>query len=150
MIYSLKVTWDDGEQAVELGEKEEEHYIITNAKVMIDTIDNKTLNKSKAINAKIEICGKMEKDIRGKLNEFFDWARDLNSASTSYRKVTLKVREDPETVFRVYEFENVFVVDYVEEYLNSEEGDQGDKGGIFTLKMTQKENNLKTINVLEN
>ena len=63
MIYSLKVTWDDGEQAVELGEKEEEHYIITNAKVMIDTIDNKTLNKSKAINAKIEIAPELTRQL---------------------------------------------------------------------------------------
>ena len=148
MICSLKVTWDDGDQFVELGEDESEHNIITNAKVMLDTIDNHTLTKSKAINAKIEITGKMQKEIRGKLKEFFDWARDLNSGSTSYRNVTLKFREDSATVVRVYEFENVFVLDYFEDYQVN--GDNGDMNGTFTLKMTQKENNLKTINVLEN
>lgn len=152
MNYVLKIEWDDGEQSIEIGESKEEQAVITDAEVMLDTIDDNTRNKSKAmlarVNVKGQIVGKKIRDLREKLIDIFNWAKDL-SVDTTYRKVTLIVKEDESTDLRKYEIENMFVRDYKETYHNSDEkGGQGDKGGMFELDLTQQENDLDKVYVL--
>ena len=149
MNYILKIEWDDGEQSVEIGATQEEKTVITDAEVMLDTIDNTTRNKSKAVLAKInvkgQIIGKKAPKLKDSLRGIFLWATDF-SVSTTYRKVTLTVMEDDEIVLRTYEIENMFVRDYRETYRNSDQqGGQGDKGGMFELNLTQQENDLDRI-----
>ena len=152
MNYILKIEWDDGEQSIEIGATKEEQVVITDAEVMLDTIDNTTRNKSKAMLAKInvkgQIIGQKIPKLKDSLRGIFLWATDF-SISTTYRKVTLTVKEDDTTVLRTYEIENMFVRDYKETYRNSDEqGGQGDKGGMFELDLTQQENDLDKILVL--
>ena len=132
MNYILKIEWDDGEQSIEIGATNEEQVVITDAEVMLDTIDNITRNKSKAMLAKInvkgQIIGQKIPKLKDSLRGIFLWATDF-SIRTTYRKVTLTVKEDETTVLRTYEIENMFVRDYKETYRNSDEqGGQGDKG----------------------
>lgn len=154
MNYILKIEWDDGEQSIEIGASKDEQAVITDAEVMLDTIDNTTRNKSKAVLAKINVKGQIIgkgqgiTKLKDSLRDIFLWATDF-SVDTTYRKVTLTVKEDEANVLRTYEIENMFVRDYRETYRNSvEEGGQGDKGGMFELNLTQRENNLTTILVL--
>ena len=152
MNYTLKIEWDDGEQSIEIGASKEEQAVITDAEVMLDTIDDTTRNKSKAMLAKInvkgQIIGKKIPKLKDSLRDIFLWATDF-SVDTTYRKVTLTVKEDEATVLRTYEIENMFVRDYKETYRNSDEkGGQGDKGGMFELDLTQQENDLDKIVVL--
>ena len=152
MIYTLKVEWDDGEKLIEIGESKDEQAVITDAEVFLDTIDDTTRNKSKAMLAKInvkgQIIGKKIPKLKDSLLDIFNWARDFEVDST-YRKVTLTIKEDAATVLRTYEIQNMFVRDYKETYQNSDQkGGQGDKGGMFELALTQQENDLKKILVL--
>lgn len=153
MDYILKVEWDEGDNVIEIGGVKEEKPVITSAEVWLDTIDDDTSKKSKAMLARVNIKGKFlsgseAPKLKEKLREMFLWAMDFKM-STTYRKVTLTVKEDEETVFRTYEFDKIFVRDYKEIFKNSdEEGSDGDKGGTFELDLTQQDNQLDTIEVL--
>ena len=153
MDYILKVEWDEGDRVIEIGEVKEEKPVITSAEVWLDTIDDDTSKKSKAMLARVNIKGKFlsgseAPKLKEKLRDIFLWAMDFKM-STTYRKVTLTVKEDEETVFRTYEFDKIFVRDYKEIFKNSdEEGSDGDKGGTFELDLTQQDNQLDTIEVL--
>lgn len=152
MIYTLKIEWDDGEKTIEIGATKEEQVVITDAEVMLDTVDDYTRNKSKAMLAKIsvkgQILGTKAPKLKESLRDIFLWATDFE-VDTTYRKVTLTVKESSNNVLRTYEIENMFVSDYKEKYRNSDEkGGQGDKGGIFELYLTQQENDLDKILVL--
>ena len=153
MDYILKVEWDEGDNVIEIGGVKEEKPVITSAEVWLDTIDDDTSKKSKAMLARVNIKGKFlsgseAPKLKEKLRDIFLWAMDFKM-STTYRKVTLTVKEDEETVFRTYEFDKIFVRDYKEIFKNSdEEGSDGDKGGTFELDLTQQDNQLDTIEVL--
>lgn len=126
----------EGCPKIEIGNKHDQN--IRYVKIKLDTLHDDTLDKSGAMLAKIEVSGDINDPVNESLLQLFDWAKDFNK-KTTYRKVTINVIEE-EHPFRTYEFEEVFVVDYTEEY-NSEAA--GDKGGSFTLSMSQKENELK-------
>lgn len=152
MIYTLKIEWDDGEKAIEIGASEEEENVITDGEIFLNTIDENTRNKSKAmlaeINVKGQIIGKKSPKLRESLRDIFNWARDFE-VDTTYRKVTLTIKESSTTVLCTYEIENMFVRSYKETYQNSnQKGGQGDKGGMFELDLAQQENDLKKILVL--
>lgn len=152
MIYTLKIEWEDGDKTIEIGATKEEQVVITDAEVMLDTVDDYTRNKSKAMLAKIsvkgQILGTKAQKLKESLREIFLWATDFKVNST-YRKVILTIKEDETTVLRTYEIQNMFVRDYKEIYQNSEQkGGQGDKGGMFELYLTQQENDLDNILVL--
>lgn len=153
MFYTLKVEWDDGDQSIVIGNGEDdnnkENNVITKAIVHIDTLDDNTNTKSEQLLARIKIEGKIPKDktlagfVENQLREIFKWSVDC-VGDTTYRKVTLEVMEKGNVSKRKFVFENVFVRDYVEEYDSS----AGDKDGTFKLDLTQRENELNTIEII--
>ena len=151
MFYTLKVEWDDGDKSVVIGnednEDDSEKKVITKVIVHMDTIDDDTNTKSGQMLARVQIEGKIPKDeknnkIYEKLADFFAWS--IDNKSTTYRKVTIKVNDNEGKKLREYVFENMFVRDYQENY----DSTAGDKDGIFKIDLTQRENELHTINVL--
>ena len=151
MFYTLKVEWDDGDKSIIIGNEENtndaENSVINKVIIHMDTIDDDTNTKSGQMLARVQIEGKIPKDqklkkIYEKLADFFAWSIDNNS--TTYRKVTIKVNNNDGEKLREYVFENLFVRDYQEIY----DSTSGDKDGIFKIDLTQRENELHTINVL--
>ncbi len=138
MAHNFQVVIEkEGVAPIEIGKDHDEK--IRKVIVRLDTLQDDSLDKSGSMLSKIEIRGDINDEINEKLLSIFDWAKDFNK-KTTYRKVTIKIIEE-ELLLRTYEIDNVFVVDYFEEYVN-EAGD--DKGGNFILKLSQKENELKT------
>ena len=149
MIYSVKITSEDGE-IIEIGKDgvEEESSLITDLTVHLDTIDNDSRQKSQAMLAKIILKGSIDEIIKNETRQLFNWAKSLEK-SKWYRSLVITVREDMGSQpFRTYQFENVFVVDYLEIYKTesalSESSSDADKDH-FELYLTQKEGNFKTI-----
>ena len=137
IYYELKI--EQGDNVIEITEDN----AIDFADVTIDTLNNDTQKKSNALLARMTIQGKIDSSINDRLIKISEWARDLKNEST-YRKVTLTVKEDPVTVLRTYEIPDMFVCDYSETY-RSPKDENGD-GSFFELNLTQKENKLKEFN----
>ena len=135
IFYELKI--ESGDNVIEITEES----TIYSAEVFLDTINNDTQKKSNAMLARVTIQGKIDVSINDRLINISEWARDLND-KTTYRKVTLTVKEDATTTLRTYEIPDMFVYDYCEIY-----GDPIDnKTAFFELKLTQKENQLEDFN----
>ena len=154
MIYVLKVECDDEDKSVEIGAANNETAVITDVVVWLDTIDDDTNSKSKQMLARVDIQGQIlgraqnAPELKDKLRKIFLWAMDFD-IDTTYRKVTLVVKEDETHILRTYEFDKMFIRDYKENYISSgEKGKSGDKPGTFKIELTQQENQLDTIEVL--
>ena len=90
--------------------------------------------------AKLEIVGLLDSSIKDEIRKLFIWAKELNEEKW-YRNIEIKVKTSNENVDRIYNFENVFILDYSEVY--TDEADN--KKDYFKVKLTQKENNFKKI-----
>ena len=148
MFYSVKITSEDGE-FVEIGNDNSETSAITDVEIKLDTINNEVKEKAMGMLAKIKIKGVIldssdNPDSKQKYIDLFNWAKSL-SKEKWYRTVEIKIYTDEnrEEVYRKYQFEKVFVVDYFEKYSSSTSKDS--KGDTFELYLTQKENNFKSI-----
>ena len=146
MIYSVKITSEEGE-IIEFGtDNTEENGLITDVKIHFDTTNNDVSKKAMGMLEKITIKGKIldSESVKKKYIDLFNWSKSL-SKNQWYRSIVIKayVGEDQDEVYRTYQFDNVFVVDYVEEYSSSTKDDTGKDH--FELFLTQKENNLQTI-----
>lgn len=149
MLYSVKITSEDGE-VIEIGKEgiEGEKNLITDFSVHMDTIDNDSRQKSMAMLAKITLKGSIDEIISGEIIGLFNWAKALEK-NKWYRSLEVKVKIDMNETFRTYQFDNVFVVDYLEVYKT--ESAQGDSSATnadkdhFELYLTQKESNFKNI-----
>lgn len=139
MIYSLKIESVNSD-LIEIGKNDEEKTFITAVNFKIDTVDDKVCQKSNAVLAHIEIQGVINQLIKEELVALFNWSKETDG-SKWYRNIEIKVKTDEGTDHRVYNFENVFVVDYFEFYSVDGSG----KSSHFELYLTQKENNLKLI-----
>ena len=137
MEYFLKVEWEDN--VIDLGHEKDE--TITMATVHMDTIDDDTFTKSQAMLMRIHIEGEINAAVKDKLREIFEWSKDLND-KTTYRKVTVEVVGGVVTPIRECTLDKVFVRDYKEVY----DKGKGDEGGKFILDLTQKQNELDTVN----
>ena len=91
--------------------------------------------------AKIEIVGRLREPIKTEIIKLFNWAKEKNSEKW-YRNIEIKIKESEDNVIRVYNFENVFILDYKEVYKPDDEEGSLD---YFTVNITQKENNLTKI-----
>ncbi|MBR6012745.1 MAG: hypothetical protein IK062_03055 [Selenomonadaceae bacterium] len=146
MTYSIKITSEDGE-VIEIGnDSSDETGLITDVKIHLDTVKNDVSEKAMGMLAKITVKGIIsnEESIKKKYIDLFNWSKSL-SKNQWYRTILIKsyIDEDHEDVYRTYQFDNVFVVDYIEEYsATTKEADGKDH---FELYLTQKENNLKSI-----
>ena len=89
--------------------------------------------------AKVKISGTIDESTQKALVEIFNWSKEL-SGDKWYRKVEIKILSGGE-MKRDYTFENMFVVDYKENYKVSGTQDKE----LFELFLTQKENNFKNI-----
>lgn len=139
--YEVKIITGDGD-AIEIGKEEIEQKIIRSVKIMFDTTDEKNLlQKSSSMLAKITITGDISSDVKDKLIKIFNWSKDFSNATT-YRQVVLTIKSDETTVMRTYEYGNMYVCDYTEEY---EGENSGGVIGTFELKIFQKENSFKSI-----
>lgn len=135
IYYELKV--ESGDNVIEITEENTIYF----AEVFLDTINNDTQKKSNAMLARVTIQGNIDVSINDSLIKISEWARDLND-KTTYRKITLTVKEDATTILRTYEIPDMFVCDYREVYGNPSD----DKTAFFELNLTQKENKLKDFN----
>ena len=142
MLYEVKIEDQDGEEVIYIGnpENEGESKKITSLIVELDTINDQSRQKSNAMLAKIEIVGLLDSSIREEIRKLFIWAKELNEEKW-YRNIEIKVKTSNENVDRIYNFENVFILDYSEVY--TDEADN--KKDYFKVKLTQKENNFKKI-----
>ena len=142
MLYEVKIEDQDGEEVIYIGnpENEGESKKITSLIVELDTINDQSRQKSNAMLAKIEIVGLLDSSIKGEIIKLFNWAKEQN-AEKWYRNIEIKVKTSNEDVDRIYNFENVFILDYSEVY--TDEADN--KKDYFKVKLTQKENNFKKI-----
>ena len=140
MFYEVKIEDQDGEEVIVITETEGGQYI-TGLIVELDTINNQARQKSSAMLAKIEIVGRLRESIKTEIIKLFNWAKEKNDEKW-YRNIEIKIKESEDNVIRVYNFENVFILDYKEVYKpDSEEGSLD----YFTVNITQKENNLTKI-----
>ena len=140
MFYEVKIEDQDGEEVIVITETEGGQYI-TGLIVELDTINNQARQKSSAMLAKIEIVGRLRESIKTEIIKLFNWAKEKNSEKW-YRNIEIKIKKSEDNVIRVYNFENVFILDYKEVYKpDSEEGSLD----YFTVNITQKENNLTKI-----
>ena len=135
IFYELKI--ESGDNVIEITEESTIYF----AEVFLDTINNDTQKKSNAMLARVTIQGNIDESINDRLIKISEWARDLND-KTTYRKVTLTVKEDATTILRTYEIPDMFVCDYREVYGNPAE----DRSEIFELELTQRETKLKDFN----
>ena len=135
IYYELKI--ESGDNVIEITEESTIYF----AEVFLDTINNDTQKKSNAMLARVTIQGNIDVSINDRLINISEWARDLND-KTTYRKVTLTVKEDATTILRTYEIPDMFVCDYREAYGNPSD----DKTAFFELNLTQKETKLKDFN----
>ncbi|MBR2773365.1 MAG: hypothetical protein IKD73_00035 [Selenomonadaceae bacterium] len=135
IYYELKI--ESGDDVIEITEENTIYF----AEVFLDTINNDTQKKSNAMLARVTIQGNVEPGINERLIKISEWARDLND-KTTYRKITLTVKEDATTTLRTYEIPDMFVCDYREVYGNPSD----DKTSFFELNLTQKETKLKDFN----
>ncbi|MBD3879630.1 MAG: hypothetical protein SR1Q5_08100 [Quinella sp. 1Q5] len=135
IYYELKI--ESGDNVIEIKEDSTIYF----AEVFLDTINNNTQKKSNAMLACVTIQGNIDASINDRLINISEWARDLND-KTTYRKVTLTVKEDATTILRTYEIPDMFVCDYREVYGNPSD----DKTSFFELNLTQKETKLKDFN----
>lgn len=135
IYYELKV--EAGDNVIEIKEENTIYF----ADVSIDTINDDTQKKSNAILARMTLQGKIDPSINDALMKISEWARDLKN-ETTYRKVTLTIKDAEDSILRTYEIPDMFVCDYSEVY-----GDPDNENGtFFSLKLTQKENQLKNFN----
>ena len=146
MVYSIKITSQEGE-VIEIGtDGEKETGLITDVKIHLDTINDNVSEKAMGMLAKIAIKGLISNDasVKKKYIDMFNWSKSL-SKNQWYRTIVIKsyVDENHEDVYRTYQFDNVFVVDYIEEYFATTK--DGAPKDHFELYLTQKENNLKNI-----
>ena len=140
MFYEVKIEDQDGEEVIVITETEGGQYI-TGLIVELDTINNQARQKSSAMLAKIEIVGRLRESIKTEIIKLFNWAKEKNDEKW-YRNIEIKIKKSEDNVIRVYNFENVFILDYKEVYKpDSEEGSLD----YFTVNITQKENNLTKI-----
>lgn len=141
MIYSVKITAENDE-IIEFGKKDvaAEKDIITGIDIVLNTIDDNVRQKSNAMLAQLVMTGKITKEINDDLIKLFKWSQSAVEDSW-YRKLEIEVKSSPEDVMRTYIFENVFVVDYKEIYRTDGTSDPSK----FSVFLTQKENNLNTI-----
>lgn len=140
MFYEVKIEDQDGEEVIAINETESGQYI-TGLVVELDTINDQARQKSSAMLAKIEIIGRLRESIKTEIIKLFNWAKEKNDEKW-YRNIEIKIKKSEDNVIRVYNFENVFILDYKEVYKpDSEEGSLD----YFTVNITQKENNLTKI-----
>ena len=140
MFYEVKIEDQDGEEVIVITETEGGQYI-TGLIVELDTINNQARQKSSAMLAKIEIVGRLRESIKTEIIKLFNWAKEKNDEKW-YRNIEIKIKKSEDNVIRVYNFENVFILDYKEVYKpDSEEGSLD----YFTVNITQQENNLTKI-----
>ena len=136
--YALKI--ESAERTIEITEKG----MILSANVYFDTSNNKTQTKSNNILAQMIIKGYIEKgneeSINKKLIKVSEWARDLKQATT-YRKVTLEIKKDDDTLVRTYDIPSMFVCDY-KEFFDSENDTYK-----FELILNQSDNKLGEIKI---
>lgn len=142
MLYEVKIEDQDGEEVIYIGnpENDGEDKMITNIIVELDTINNQSRQKSNAMLAKIKIVGLLDSSIKGEIIKLFNWAKEQNEDKW-YRNIEIKVKTSSDNVYRIYNFENVFILDYEENYTDESESNKD----YFTVKLTQKENNFKKI-----
>lgn len=140
MFYEVKIEDQDGEEVIAINETESGQYI-TGLVVELDTINDQARQKSSAMLAKIEIIGRLRESIKTEIIKLFNWAKEKNDEKW-YRNIEIKIKKSEDNVIRVYNFENVFILDYKEVYKpDNEEGSLD----YFTVNITQKENNLTKI-----
>ena len=140
MFYEVKIEDQDGEEVIVITETEGGQYI-TGLIVELDTINNQARQKSSAMLATIEIVGRLREPIKTEIIKLIKWAKEKNSEKW-YRNIEIKIKESEDNVIRVYNFENVFILDYKEVYKPDDEEGSLD---YFTVNITQKENNLTKI-----
>ena len=140
MFYEVKIEDQDGEEVIAINETEGGQYI-TGLIVELDTINNQARQKSSAMLAKIEIVGRLRESIKTEIIKLFNWAKEKNDEKW-YRNIEIKIKKSEDNVIRVYNFENVFILDYKEVYKPDDEEGSLD---YFTVNITQKENNLTKI-----
>ena len=139
MFYTINIKSKDNEEII-FGKNDSEKDVITDVNVILDTIDDNVRQKSNIMQAKVTIKGKIAKEIMPELIKIFNWSKDADKEKW-YRSLEIKIFESEGSVIRKYNFEQMFVVDYFEFY-NVEGNNKDDR---FELKLTQLENNFKTI-----
>lgn len=141
--YSMKIKMEDEE--IILGVEKDDD--ITSMEIMLDTVDDKTLTKSKAMLMKVEVKGNIHTVNKDKLRKIFLWAKELEIDS-AYCDVILEIKTGKSTPLRTYQLEKVFVCKYMEFYRDSNDNEGGDFGGTYEFTLVQKKNELDTINIL--
>lgn len=148
MTYSISITSEEGE-VIEIGNETKEVSLITDLIIHMDTTTNNVSEKAMGMLAKITVKGKIIDDetVKNKYIALFNWSKSL-SKSQWYRDIVIKsyIDEDHDDVYRTYQFDKVFIVDYKEIYSASNNKDSNSSGtDHFELYLTQKENNFKAI-----
>jgi len=142
-LYDIAIT--SGDDEIVIGLEPAQKGFITAITVKLDTVDDNVSDKSASMLAKIDIKGRMEEEITPQLIKLYDWAREESQAKC-YRKLVIHIKDDSFKIRRTFEFENVFVVDYFEEYHSDGENDgENKKPSQFILSLTQKKNMLSSI-----
>ena len=121
-------------------QEEEGKGSITNVEIFFDTIDNTVRQKNTSMLVDVTVKGLINQVTRQSTIDLFNWTKEKDSEKW-YRSLEVRIYEDEVKVYRKYKFDNIFIVDYKENF----RADGSDGEGTFELYLRQKENNIKSI-----
>ena len=140
MAAGYQLTIKNADETIELSTKEQNGSAeIQTVVFKMNTLDDNTRNRADAVRGEITITGPITKENKEKTKRLAKWAMDANK-KTLYRNVVIVVYDGENCsgdVLRRYEVDNMFVIDYEENF-----GTSADEGK-YTLFMAQKEGNEK-------
>ena len=113
---------------------------ITNVTFKMNTLDDLSRNRADAVRAELVIEGNISEGYKEEIRKLAKWSLDSNK-TTQYRNVELIVNDGQDMsgkVLRRYTIDQMFVIDYEEEF---EEGDS--ESGTYKLFIAQKQGSYK-------
>lgn len=136
--YNLSIK--NNEEVIELSTEEEVGKpVITEVSFKMNTLDDHARNRADAVRGELKITGVITAENRDETKPLAKWAMDADR-KTLYRSVEIVVYDGKNCtgeVLRRYQFSNMFVIDYEENF-----GGDSDSG-TFELFIAQKEGNEK-------
>ena len=137
--YSLKIK--NNADVIEISTKDLiDKEPITNVTFKMNTLDDLSRNRADAVRAELVIEGNISEGYKEEIRKLAKWCLDSNK-TTQYRNVELIVNDGQDMsgkVLRRYTIDQMFVIDYEEEF---EKGDS--ESGTYKLFIAQKQGNYK-------
>lgn len=134
--YEVKISQTGGKEIL-LDQK-----ALTSVKFKIVTVEENVKDRSENVVNLVEVTGAITDDTKEATRELMLWALARKSSEV-YRSAEITIRINEDVRVRKYMLNNVFCVDYTEEF-DREETNKN----MFTLKFAQRKDNFDGIKVI--